>query len=317
MSPRRGSRTLGSVFSRRTLVWVAVIVVVLVVVDVLLVALALARTAPSSNGAPGPVPTFSSSPRSPGSATAKPSVTATADPAGMVAPGRRLLSAVDGREAWRASSGVCDGTDGVLEHTVDGGTTWTPVGLGAGSGAVLALRADTDSVSVVIGTGDDCEPTVRTSVDDGRSWRDGAAGAAGAGVGPDGLILSTGTVDSPCADPVEAYEGEFTTAVVCADEVQWRSGDGDWVGVPLVGVRSLADDGDSYLVARVGAAACAGAEIRSLPAVGVTPATKSTVVGCAADADPDGALAVARAGDAVWLWSGGAVLTSGDGGASW
>lgn len=317
MSPRRGSRTLGSVFSRRTLLWVAVIVVVLVVVDVLLVALALARTAPSSNGTPGPVPTFSSSPRPPGSATAKPSATATAEPAGMVAPGRRLLSAVDGREAWRASSGVCDGTDGVLEHTVDGGTTWTPVGLGAGSGAVLALRAGTDSVSVVIGTGDDCEPTVRTSVDDGRSWKDGAAGAAGAGVGPEGLILSTGTVDSPCADPVEAYEGAFTTAVVCADEVQWRSGDGDWVGVPLVGVRSLADDGDSYLVARVGAAACDGAEIRSLPAVGVTPATKSIVVGCAAEADPDGALAVARAGDAVWLWSGNDALVSTDDGVTW
>ena len=317
MSPRRGSRTLGSVFSRRTLVWAAVIVVVLVVIDVVLVALALARTAPSSNGTPGPVPTFSSAPRSPGSATAKPSVTATADPAGMVAPGRRLLFAVDGREAWRASSGVCDGTDGVLEHTVDGGTTWTSVGLAAGAGAVLALRAGTDSVSVVIGTGDDCEPTVRTSVDDGRSWKDGAAGVAGAGVGPDGLILSTGTVASPCADPVEAYEGEFTTAVVCADEVQWRSGDGDWVGVPLVGARSLADDGDSYLVARVGAAACAGAEIRSLPAVGVTPATKSTVVGCAAEADPDGALVVARADAAVWLWSGAEVLTSSDGGATW
>ncbi|ROS65289.1 hypothetical protein EDF42_1711 [Curtobacterium sp. PhB172] len=317
MSPRRGFRTLGSVFSRRTLVWVAVIVVVLVVVDVVLVALALARTAPSSNGSPGPVPTFSSSPRSPGTRTAEPSGTATADPAGMVAPGRRLLSAVDGQEAWRASSGVCDGTDGVLEHTVDGGTTWTPVGLGAGAGAVLALRAGTDSISVVIGTGDDCEPTVRTSVDDGQSWNDGAAGAAGAGVGPDGLILSTGAVDSPCTDPIEAYEGEFTTAVVCADAVQWRSGDGEWVGVPLAGVRSLADDGDSYLVASVDADACAGVEIRSLPAVGVMTATKSTVVGCASEADPDGALAVARAGNAVWLWSGSDALVSTDDGVTW
>ncbi|WP_323749356.1 hypothetical protein [Curtobacterium sp. VKM Ac-1393] len=315
MSPRRGSRILGSVSSRRTLVWVAVLVVVLVVADVLLVALALSRTAPASNGTTGPVPTFSSTPRPSPSAT--PGVSATADPAGMVAPGRRLLSAVDGREAWRASSGTCGGTDGVLEHTVDGGTTWTHVGLGAGAGAILALRASTDGVSVVVGSGDDCAPTVRTSADDGRSWTDGAPGAAGAGIAPDGLILSTGVVASPCADPAEAYEGQFTTAVVCADEVQWRSGTRAWVGVPFAGVRSLADDGNAYLVARVGATACSGVEIRSMPAAGVTPTTTTAVVGCAADADPDGAVALARAGGAVWLWSGGAVLVSDDGGTSW
>jgi len=319
VSPRRGFRTLGSVSSRRTLVWVAVIVVALVVVDVLLVALALTRTAPASNGNPGPVPTFSSAPRSPSPTTAEPSDAVTTDSAGTVAPVRRLLSAVDGQEAWRASSGVCDGTDGVLEHTVDGGRTWAPVGLGAGPGAVLALRAGTDSVSIVVGAGDDCEPTVRTSADDGRSWKDGVAGAAKAGVGPNGLILSTGTVDPPCSEPIQAYEGALTTAVVCADEVQWRSGDGAWVGVPLVGARSLADDGNSYLVARFGAATCAGAEIRSMPATGVTPSTKSTVVGCAADADPDpdAPLAIARAGEAVWLWTGAEVRTSSDGGATW
>jgi hypothetical protein len=314
---RRGSRSLGSVFSRRTLVWVAVIVVVLVIVDVLLVALALARTAPASNGTPGPVPTFSSTPRPSASSTAKPSASATSDPARMATPGRRLLSAVDSLEAWRASSGVCGGTDGVLQHTTDGGTTWAPVDVGVGSGAVLALRAGTRSVSVVIGTGDDCETAVRTSDDDGATWKSGVAGDAGAGIAPAGLVLSTGIVESPCADPAQAYQGKFTTAIVCNDAVQWRSGGGEWVGVPVSGLRSLADDGDSYLLARVGASECSGVEIGSMAAVAVTPATKSTVVGCATDADIEGALAVARAAPAVWLWAGDDVLVSKDDGATW
>jgi len=314
---RRGSRSLGSVFSRRTLVWVAVIVVVLVIVDVLLVALALARTAPASNGSPGPVPTFSSTPRPSASSTAKPSASATSDPAGMATSGRRLLSAVDSQEAWRASSGTCGGTDGVLQRTTDGGTTWTPVNLGVGSGAVLALRAGTRSVSVVVGTGDDCETAVRTSDDGGATWKSGVAGDAGAGIAPAGVLLSTGTVDSPCADPTEAYQGEFTTAIVCTDEVQWRAGAGDWVGVPVAGVQSLADDGDSYLLASVGASECAGVEIRAMAAVGVTTATKSTAVGCATDASTTSAIAVARVDSATWLWAGDDVFVSKDAGATW
>lgn len=317
MRARRGSRSLGSVFSRRTLVWVAVIVVVLVIVDVLLVALALARTAPASNGTPGPVPTFSSTPRPSASSTAKPSASATSDPAGMATSGRRLLSAVDSQEAWRASSGTCGGTDGVLQRTTDGGTTWTPVNLGVGSGAVLALRAGTRSVSVVVGTGDDCGTAVRTSDDGGATWKSGVAGDAGAGIAPAGVLLSTGTVDSPCADPTEAYQGEFTTAIVCKDAVKWRSAAGEWVGVPVIGVRSLADDGDSYMLARVGASECPGVEIRSMAAVAVTPATTSTVVGCVADAETGGAIALARAGTEVWLWAGDDVFISKDDGATW
>lgn len=310
-------------FPRRAVVWIAVIVVVLVVVDVLLVTLALERTAPTSNGTTGPVPTFSSTPRPSVSGTATPSASAeprpsastTADAAGTDTSDRRLLSAVDGVEAWRASSGACGGADGELEHTTDRGATWKRVDLGAGPGAVLALRADSDAVSIAVGVGDDCQPTVRTSTDDGRTWKTG--GDAGAGIGRDGLILESGTVDPPCDDPIEVYQGDFTTAVVCSDEVQWRAGTGAWVGVPLDGVRSLADDGDTYLVARRGATGCAGVEIRSVPAVDVTPEVATGFVGCAADADPDGELVLAQTGAGTWLWSGDEVMVSKDSGATW
>lgn len=297
------------------LVWIAVLVAALVVIDVVLVALAIARTAPASNGTAGPVPTFSSAPRP--SVSPTPQSTQTANPAGMVTPGRLLLAAVDEQEAWRAASGTCGGSPGSLEHSVDGGATWTRVSDGIRMGAILALRADSTSVSVVLGTGGDCAQEVRTTVDRGRSWKDSAAGAAGAGIGPDGLILSSGTVAAPCANPTDVFQGELTTAVVCEGQVQWRSGDGAWVGVPVPGVRSFTDDGDSYLLAVAGSSTCSGTEIRSMPAVAVVPTTKSAVVGCAREVESDSALALARAGDALWLWSGDAVEVSADGGSSW
>lgn len=289
-------------------------VVVLLIVDVILVALALARTAPSTNGTTGPVPTFTSEPSpSPTAPTPSPS----ADRTGSDAAGPRFIAAIDGQEAWRASAGACGGTDGVLERTVDGGATWTRVSTGGEPGTVLSLHAQAQTVSVLIGTGSDCSPVVRSSSDGGRTWGDGAAGAAGAGIVPAGIVVSSGIVEAPCPAPRQVYEGDFTTAVVCRDQLQWRSGTGPWVGVPLAGVRSLADDGDAYLIATAGAAECEGVELRSLRAVGVTAASKTEHVGCAPDSDPDGAVVLARGGTYLWLWAGGTVAVSNDDGATW
>lgn len=319
VSPRRGSRNAGGVVTRRTLVWVAILVIVLVVVDILLVALALGRTAPAENGKPGPVPTFTSTPMAPENAspTPTPSATATGDATGQASAGRRLLSAVSASEAWRASGGECSGSKATLEHTIDAGATWTPITLGEDVGTVLALRAESNSVSVLVGIGDGCEPTVRTSADDGATWSAGTPGGAGAGFTNDNLVLSTGTVTSPCANPTDAFEGKFTTVVVCKDVVQWRSGTRAWVPVPVPGVRSIADDGNAYLIAEVGASGCKGVQIASLPAVNVTTATKTTPVGCAAGAGRDGSIVIARNSQSVWLWSGNDVLTSASGGTSW
>ena len=317
MSPRRGPRNSGGVLSRGTLVWVAILVVVLIVVDVVLVALALSRTAPADNGHPGPVPTFTSTPLPPESGSPTTSASATGDASGPGGSGRHLLSAVGASEAWRAVSGACSGSNAYLEHSTDGGASWTPVTLGDDVNNVLALQAGTGTVSVLVGVGDDCDPTVRTSSDDGATWKAGAPGAAGAGIVKAGLLLSSGVVPAPCSDPIDAFQGKYTTAVVCHDQVQWRSGTRAWVPVPVKGVRSVADDGDLYMIARVGAADCGGVEIDSMPAVGVTAGTKTSPIGCAGQATQDGAVVISRSGQAVWLWSGSSVLTSPDGGVSW
>ncbi|OIH95738.1 hypothetical protein BIU92_04355 [Curtobacterium sp. MCBA15_003] len=319
VSRRRGRKASRGTPTRRTLVWIAVLVVVLVVVDVVLVALALSRTEPSSNGTPGPVPTFSSVPRPPSSEPARPtssagpSTSATADPAASVVPVRRLLSASTGRDAWRAWSGACGGADGVLEHTEDGGASWTRVDLGDVRGAVLALRADEAGVSVVIGSGPTCATVVRTSTDGGTTWREGVVGSAGIVVGPDGVVLSSGTIAEPCAEPVEAAEADQTVAVVCEDGLVSRSGSSPWASLPVRGVRSLAAEGNVFTVARSAATGCDGVQLASLPSDG----TILTPVGCAAGADTSGTVVVARAGTSAWLWAGDDVLVSDDGGLTW
>jgi len=309
MSPRRGARGLGRALPRTTLIGVAVLVVVLVVVDVVLVALALARTAPQDEGDPRPVPTFGTSASGP----ATPGPSATAAGAGEA---DHLLSAVDDLEAWRASSTTCAVSKVVLERTTDGGLEWQAVALGDDVRTVSALRATADGVSVLVGIGNECTPEVRTSTDDGATWTPGEAGAAGAGITEQGLVLGEAVVESPCEDPLDAFRGDSTSLVACDAQLDWRSGAGDWVDVPIDGVRAIAVDAGEYTLARAGTPSCDGVQIETMPAAGVTAATKTTPIGCN-DVPTDVPIALDRSGDDVWMWAGDDVAVSGDGGATW
>lgn len=308
MTRRRGPRSLGSALTSTTLVWVVVVIVVLIVIDVALVTFAIGKTAPAPS-AQRPVPTFSDSPRA--SATPTPSATAAA------VSTRRFLSAVNGREAFRAIGGTCGGEAPSLEHTTDAGVTWTSVPLESEVSTILSIRATSTGLSILGGAGGGCVPTVRSTTDGGATWTGSDVGAAGAGVSPAGIVLAAGVVDPPCSDPVEAFEGQQTTVVICDGQFEWRSGTGQWVDVPLGGVRSMADAGNHYTLARIGTSTCAGVEIESMSAVGVTHSTRTTPVGCAADVPAGGTVSLARAGDDVWLWADTSVSVSSDGGATW
>ncbi|PYY31833.1 hypothetical protein [Curtobacterium sp. MCBD17_030] len=290
------------------MIWVAIVIVVLVVIDIALVTLALGRTAPNSGDPAGPIPTFSSSPRS---STSSP--TPTADAAGA----RRSLSAVDGQEAWRATDGTCGGPAPTLEHTLDAGATWKPVTLGTDVSSLMAIRASSANLTVLAGVGDDCTTTVRTSTDDGVTWTAGSPGAAGAGVSTAGIVFATGVVEPPCSEPIEAYQGKSTSVVICDGQLEWRGGAGEWVDVPLSGVRSVADAGMTYTLARINTELCDGVQIESLPAVDVTPETSTTPIGCDADVATSEPLSLDRVDDHVWLWAGDTVSVSADGGATW
>jgi hypothetical protein len=309
MGTRRGTRNLGSSLTRTTLTWVAVVVVVLVVIDIALVMLALGRTAPNAGDPAGPIPTFSSSPR----ASTSPTPSASAQAAGT----RRFLSAVDGKEAWRATGETCGGAAPTLEHTVDAGATWVPVALGPDVSSLLAIRASSTDLKILAGIGADCTTTVRASADDGMTWTAANPGDAGAGVSTAGVVLAGGVIDAPCSDPIEAYQGKMTSVVICDGQVEWRSGEGAWVDVPISGVRSIADAGNEYTLARINTPGCDGVQIESMTAVGVTSGTSTTPIGCDADAAASGPVSLDRVGDDVWLWAGDSVSVSADGGATW
>ena len=315
MDTRRGTRSLGRALPRTTLIIVAVVVVALIVIDVVLVALALGRTAPEQNGPAGSIPTFTQMPHA--SESPRASATADADAAGTKEQGRRLLAAVDGQEAWRASGGSCGGPRPVLEHSVDGGATWVKVGLGTDVGSLMAIRASNAELSILAGVGDDCTATARTSTDAGVTWAAGAPGAAGAGISTDGIVLASGTVQAPCADPIDAFQGDKTSVVICDGQLEWRTGEAAWVDVPLGGVRSVGVDGGEYTLARVGAASCDGVQIETMSASDVTPSSSTTPIGCADGADTDNTVTIDRAGQDVWLWDGETVRVSTEGGATW
>ncbi|MCS6574676.1 hypothetical protein NYS52_09070 [Curtobacterium flaccumfaciens pv. flaccumfaciens] len=315
MKNRRGTRGLGRALPKTTLIVVAVVVVALIIIDVVLVSLALGRTAPEQNGPAGPIPTFTRMPHA--SESPRASATADADAAGTKQQGRRLLAAVDGQEAWRASGGSCGGPRPVLEHSVDGGATWVKVGLGTDVGSLMAIRASSAELSILAGVGDDCTATARTSTDAGVTWAAGAPGAAGAGISTDGIVLASGTVQAPCADPIDAFQGDKTSVVICDGQLEWRTGEAAWVDVPLGGVRSVGVDGGEYTLARVGAASCDGVQIETMSASDVTPSSSTTPIGCADGADTDNTVTIDRAGQDVWLWDGETVRVSTDGGATW
>lgn len=288
----------------------AAIVVALVAVDVVLVALALARTSPEMNGVAGPAPTFRSAPSTAATPTPSPSPTAAAERVS------HLLSAIDADEAWRASSEGCGGSRSQLQRTTDGGRHWQSVDLGPEVRTINALRATATGVSVGVGIGSSCGIEVLTTTDDGASWANGDPDAVGAGVTDAGLIFGGSVVETPCADPADVFRGNSTTLVACDDELEWRSGAGPWVEVPIGGVRAVAVDGGVYTLARAGQAGCDGVQIETLTASGVTSRSSTTPIGCNR-VSGDRPVAMDQSGKVLWMWSGDEVDVSQDGGATW
>jgi hypothetical protein len=325
VSPRPGGR-LRTGGSRTTFIVIAIALIVLVIVDVVLVGVALHRTAPSDNGNPGPIPTYSSRPTPQPSATASasatPSAGATASTSGAseVTSTVRHLSVVSATEAWRSESGSCTDDSAVLEHTTDGGSTWSPVTIsGKDVRTISAVSAGTQRTSVLVGVGSSCIPTGFSTYTSGEYWAVDTTPAVGASISATGaLVLSGGTVASPCANPVQVVQGSTATAVVCPSGLAWRTGtSGTWVTVPLAGVRSIAINGASYTIARAGLTSCKGVQISRLAATGITPTSKPTVVGCAPLTDTAGPVALGQTASSVWVWSGEQTLVSKDGGTTW
>lgn len=293
--------------------WAIIGIAAFLLIDVALVAWALTATHPDVSAKPGPIPTFTNRPATP---TATPTPTPPPAPTTQAAP--RLLIAVSATEAYRATPGACTGADTVFEKSTDAGATWQASNTGQYKfHTMLTLSGASDTqISAVVGAGTNCAIGAYSSFTGGQFWQEYPNNLASANyIDPaDRSKIHTGGAaqSAPCPAALQLASSANSTAVLCADTVFTRAGDGTWASAPLSGVLALAASDSGYTLAVAGVAGCPGVSIQSL-AVGGAP----TVVGCAAAVTEPAGVTLAQQGQNLWLWSGDTVSVSTTAGATW
>ena len=301
-------------------------VIAFVVVDLILVAWALVavRTPPHD---PAPPATSSTSTQTP-SATPKPTPSATPTPtstpaAAAVAP-TRVLAALDGSTAWRASTGPCPATPASPQITTDGGTNWKPTDAAGPTGSSSILRISVQSAtqaSAITLASQGCTPEyIRTYVagDNWAAYPDQLAGSWYVDAAKRGVVHTpTGDVQAPCATVIDvAVRDPANAAVLCANHDVHATGNGGaaWgPAVPVAGAVAISTAGNGYVLAVTDRQGCAGTATtsfdggRALAAGGCATTTKA----------PAGGVSIANGGSTLWMWSADTVVKSSDGGVTW
>jgi len=294
-----------------------------VVADVFLVwaAMSAARTPPPPTSTDRVA--MPSAPATPAPATAEPAVPAEAPAAPAdfdVARPVALLAAYDSLTAYRAITGECPVAPPEIEVTTDGGVSWDVVGVTDASAVEAITPEGANTLSVIARDGGDCEPGVYRSFVQGAGWAEADELGdrwrldEGAVVAP-----GEGSVENPCASPVQvAGVSPVRAAVLCADAVVQVTDDAGatWTPAgPISGIAAIAARPDAVLVALERQNGCDGLQVATLDA----SLTLGEAGACITTQPTDGhtAVAVSNDGAMVWLWSGGVVARSVDGGQSW
>jgi hypothetical protein len=303
--------------SGRTSIWVIAAITLFVVADVLLIwaAVQSARTPPAPSGRDASPVDVQIEPSATPSPSAEPTVAPDYDVARPVA----IIAAFDDTVAYRALAGECPAAPPDLEVTTDAGATWATASVTNASAIEAITPEDEDTVSVVAREGDGCEPALFRSFVQGIAWA--AADGLDTRWRVEGAQVTApgGAVVAPCAAPVQvAALSSSAAAVLCADAVVHSTIDGGagWAASePISGAAAIAAGNGGYLVAIERQGDCAGVQVATLDTV----LTLGAPGGCVASEAGPGqtGLTVSADGSAVWLWSGGVVGRSFDGGQSW
>ncbi|NEN05466.1 hypothetical protein G3T36_06240 [Diaminobutyricibacter tongyongensis] len=302
-------------------------VIVLALLDVILVvwALVAARTPPDATV---PVATSSTTVAQTPSATPKPTASATPKPtstpaADAVAP-TRVLAALDGSTAWRASTGPCPATPASPEITTDGGANWKPTDAAGPTGASSILAISVQSAkqaSAITLASQGCAPQyIRTYVagDNWAAYPDQLAGSWYVDATKRSVVHTpTGDVQAPCAAVIGvAVRDPANAAVLCANHdvhVTGNAGAAWGQAVPVTGAVAISTAGNGYVLAVTGRQGCAGTATTSFDG-----GTAQAAGGCATSTKPPaGGVSVANGGGTLWMWSGDTVVKSTDGGVTW
>ncbi|PWD51931.1 hypothetical protein C8046_16045 [Serinibacter arcticus] len=301
--------------SRRA--WGAVGLAVLVAVNGLVVLDLLGDRAAARPDATAPVPSPSSvsTPVLPDAADAAGGVS---EPTGATSAARQLVAVGDGI-AWRATLAECGRGRSVVERTADGGASWAVVTPDVST--VVRLRATGANEAFVVGAQVDCATALATTASAGSDWRLADASLSTAWylaptdrslvVGPDGAVpvpCPTGAVDLAAAGTDEA-------AVLCRDGSLALTRDAavEWSPVqPDLQALAVADSAGGYVLAGR-AQGCDGVAVVALD----EDASGSGSPLACAPITPEPGLAVAVAGEEIWVWTALGTAVSTDGGATW
>lgn len=309
--------------SRRRL-WIYLAVITFVLVDLLLISWALgARTTGSPATVTGPIPTFTPD------STATPSPTADATSTVAIPP-TRILSALDGTTAWRATTGECPSAGALPEITTDAGGTWRETNATAEVEITALQRLTVVSerqIELVGLNAGDCAPQFARSFVAGEDYSNAPNLLDDQWyVDPaDRAVVHTprGSVAAPCASVVDLAprpDDDGAAAITCSDMNVFTTTEfGETWSAPLKGdgIVNVAVAAVGYVIATVGLPECAGVQ---LTALSVTPPTE-TPTGCLpVDESAEtmqGKVAVSEVDGTLWIWAGDSVMRSIDQGTSW
>jgi hypothetical protein len=306
--------------SSRRRIWIYLGVIAFVLVDILLISWALGSRGPDTAATTaGPIPSFT--PQS----TATP--TPTAETPTVVVPPSRILSALDGTTAWRATTGDCR-VAATPEISTDSGETWsaTDATEAVQVTAVQSLAVVSDSVIELVGLdADDCSPQFARSFVTGEDYSlaPNLLGDQWYVDPADRTTVHTPAeiVDAPCDSVVAlAMRSATEAALLCSDAQLFttQNAGAAWSdSVTIRGAVNLAVTEMGYVIATVGLPECAGVQ---LIALSVEPPT-ATPTGCLPADEPaetmQGNVAVTEAAGTLWVWAGESLERSIDQGTSW
>ncbi len=255
--------------------------------------------APTETQTPSPAP----SPSVPGAASA-PTVLLSAG----AEPGTLL----------RATMGAC-GAPGWLEASTNAGASWVePTFDGVTNVSFRALDAGDGFFQTAAVFDEYCQSQSIRSYVSGVNW-ELAPAVTGAWAlqtaGQPMIDVSDGVAEVPCT-AVSVVGAGPSGVVLCADATVTTSDDGGVTWTTPVAVANASAVGigaDTFWVASANEPECAGVQVRSIDAgVAADASTCVPVDGLLADQ-----IAVAAAGDALYVWAGDVFVTSFDRGATW
>lgn len=260
-----------------------------------------------------PQPTFSfggPTPAPSGEAvTPTPSPTAGAG-TDATAPGfdERFLAVGEG-VLWRGTAGACGGGAPTIEVSYDTGATWdnvTPTYRGIAQLRTLSTFGGPHAEAVA-DLGEDCETQPIRTFTAGEFWEpypDQLASWTYIDPADAAMIVTPdGPIEAPCPEPWGLRARGGVVALICDGSAYVRDAD-EWTPLVQGGAAALSVNAAGAIAIAHTAATCDGVAISRFE-------DGATDEICVEDADPQGSAALAFAGDALFLWSGGSVVTLG------